>query len=338
MKLGPAMVDVAGLELTREDVERLRHPRVGGVILFARNFASPLQVLRLCQAIRAVRKPELVIAVDHEGGRVQRFDKGFTKIPPMASLGKLWERDRKQALEAARGCGFVIGSELQAHGVDLSFTPVLDVDHGGSSVIGNRAFHREPAAIAALAGALNQGLDESGMTNVGKHFPGHGHVRADSHHEVPVDERSLADIRAADLVPFARLAQTLGGIMPAHVIYPEVDEHPAGFSRRWLQDILRRELGFQGVIFSDDLTMEGAKTAGDVADRGFAALEAGCDMVLLGNEPKSADVLLEGLERRKVASDLARKLERLRGRAISAASLAASARYLEAAQRVAAAF
>jgi beta-N-acetylhexosaminidase len=335
MKLGPAMVDVAGLELTPEDRERLRHPRVGSVILFARNFESPRQLLALTRSIRALRDPRLPICVDHEGGRVQRFKKGFTTIPPMRSLGQAWDRDRARAVEAARGCGYVIGSELQAHGVDFSFAPVLDVDHGESGVIGNRAFHSDPAVIAALAEALQAGLVESGSIAVGKHFPGHGYVRADSHLEVPVDDRTMAQIEAADLVPFRRLAPTLGGIMPAHVIYPEVDDKPAGFSRIWLQDVLRRRLGFRGVVFSDDLSMEGASTAGGVVERAYTALDAGCDVVPLCNDPRAAGVLLEGLERRRIAADLGGKLERLRGRAITEATLEASARYLEAAERVA---
>ncbi len=269
------MVDVAGLELTPEDVERLRHPQVGGVILFARNFATPRQLIQLTDSIRKLRKPALPIAVDHEGGRVQRFRHGFTAIPPMRALGKLWDRDPAQALAAARGCGFVIASELQAHGVDFTFAPVLDVDYGESGVIGDRAFHSDPHAIAVLAEALQTGLNAAGMASVGKHFPGHGYVRADSHSEVPVDDRTLAAINAADLVPFQRLARSsdpaaasqprMGGIMPAHVIYPKVDARPAGFSSVWLREILRDKLGFQGLIFSDDLSMEGASTAGGVS-------------------------------------------------------------------------
>jgi beta-N-acetylhexosaminidase len=334
MILGPAMIDVAGLELTTPERDMLRHPAVGGVILFARNFASPLQVLRLCQSIRALRSPELLIAVDHEGGRVQRFKQGFTLIPPMRALGRLHDRDPAAAREAARGTGYVIGAELQAHGVDFSFTPVLDVDYGESGVIGDRAFHSDPAAIAILAGALQQGLVDSGSIAVGKHFPGHGYVRADSHHEVPVDERSMEEITRADLVPFRKLAPTLGGIMPAHVIYSKVDPNPAGFSRKWLRDVLRRELRFDGTIFSDDLSMEGASTAGGVVERADAALEAGCDMVLLCNDPKSAGVLLEGLEGRKVARELAGRLARLHGRNTHPAALEMSARYLEALERV----
>jgi beta-N-acetylhexosaminidase len=335
MRLGPVLVDVAGLELTPDDIERLQHPQVGGVILFARNFAAPLQLIQLTHSIRELRKPALLIAVDHEGGRVQRFRHGFTPIPPMRELGKLWDRDPAQALAAARGCGFVIGSELQAHGVDLTFAPVLDVDYGESSVIGDRALHRDPNVIAVLAEALQAGLNAAGMVSVGKHFPGHGYVRADSHLEVPVDDRPLADIAASDMLPFQRLARLLGGVMPAHVIYPKVDSKPAGFSSIWLQKILREKFGFDGIVFSDDLAMEGASTAGGMMGRANAALNAGCDMVLICNDPRAQDTLLEGLERRAVAPTLARRLEKLRGRAISTAALKASANYLAAAENLA---
>ena len=336
MRLGPAMIDVAGLELTKADRERLMHPQVGGVILFARNFDTPLQLVRLTQAIRALRHPKLVIAVDHEGGRVQRFKEGFTAIPPMRALGARFDESDAAGLEAAYGCGYVIGAELQAHGVDFSFTPVLDLDHGGSSVIGDRAFHKDAATVAVLAQALQEGLAAAGMNTVGKHFPGHGFVRGDSHHEIPVDERSLAEIEREDLQPFATLARgSMGGVMPAHVIYPQVDDRPAGFSRVWLQDILRRRLRFDGLIFSDDLSMEGASTAGGVVARAEAALAAGCDMVLLCNDSKGADTLLEGLERRAIAPTLARRIERMRGRAISGPGLEASAAYLAAMENLA---
>jgi beta-N-acetylhexosaminidase len=330
------MVDVGGLELTPDDVERLQHPQVGGVILFARNFAAPLQLIQLTHSIRELRSPALLIAVDHEGGRVQRFRHGFTAIPPMRELGKLWDRDPAQAIAAARGCGFVIGSELQAHGVDFSFTPVLDVDYGESGVIGDRALHSDPHAIAVLAEALQAGLNAAGMASIGKHFPGHGYVRADSHLEVPVDDRTLAEITAADLLPFQRLARSgMGGVMPAHVVYPKVDAKPAGFSSVWLQKILREKLGFPGIVFSDDLMMEGASTAGGVVARANAALNAGCDMALLCNDPRAADSLLEGLERRPVLPTLAKRLERMRGKAISSAALKANAAYLAATENLA---
>jgi len=336
MKLGPVMVDVGGLELTPDDIERLQHPQVGGAILFARNFAAPLQLIQLTHSIRELRTPSLLIAVDHEGGRVQRFRHGFTAIPPMRELGKLWDRDPAQAIAAARGCGFVIGSELQAHGVDFSFAPVLDVDYGESGVIGDRALHSDPHAIAVLAEALQAGLNAAGMMSVGKHFPGHGYVRADSHLEVPVDDRTLAEITAKDLLPFQRMARSgMGAVMPAHVIYPKVDSKPAGFSSIWLQKILREKLGFQGIIFSDDLMMEGASTAGGVVARANAALNAGCDMALLCNDPRAADSLLEGLERRPIQPTLARRLDKMRGRGISTAALKANAAYLAATENLA---
>jgi beta-N-acetylhexosaminidase len=330
------MVDVGGLALTPDDIERLQHPQVGGVILFARNFAAPLQLIQLAHSIRELRTPALVIAVDHEGGRVQRFRHGFTAIPPMRELGKLWDRDPAQAIAAARGCGFVMGSELQAHGVDFSFAPVLDVDYGESSVIGDRALHADPNVIAVIAEALQAGLNAAGMASVGKHFPGHGYVRADSHHEVPVDDRTLTEITARDLVPFQRMARSgMGGMMPAHVIYPKVDSKPAGFSTVWLQKILREKLGFQGLIFSDDLMMEGASTAGGVVARANAALNAGCDMALLCNDPRAQDTLLEGLERRPVAPTLAKRVDKMRGKAISSVALKANAAYLAATENLA---
>ncbi len=336
MKLGPVMVDVTGLELTADDVERLQHPMVGGVILFARNFAAPLQLIQLAHSIREIRKPSLVIAVDHEGGRVQRFKHGFTAIPAMRELGRLFDRDPAQALAAARGCGFVIACELQAHGVDFTFAPVLDVDYGESGVIGDRALHRDPDVIATLAESLQAGFASAGMSTVGKHFPGHGYVRADSHLEVPVDDRTMAEIAAKDLVPFVRLSRAgMGGVMPAHVIYPKVDSKPAGFSAVWLQKVLREKLHFDGLVFSDDLSMEGASTAGGMVARANAALNAGCDMVLVCNDPRAQDTALEGLERRAIAPTLARRLERMRGRAITTAALQASAAYLAATENLA---
>ncbi len=312
------MLDVASTVLTAEDKKRLLHPLVGGVILFSRNFESCEQLQQLTSEIHALRSPPLIIAVDHEGGRVQRFRKGFTQLPPMRELGLVWDRDRKHALALARELGFVLAAELRVYGVDLSFTPVLDIDYGNSSVIGDRAFHSRADAIAELATAVMHGLKDGGMSAVGKHFPGHGHVSADSHHEVPVDDRAYADIESEDLVPFRRLvADGMGGIMPAHVIYPQVDSAPAGFSEKWLKRILRGDLGFDGVIFSDDLSMEGASVAGNVVARGEAALKAGCDMVLVCNNPQSADELLTGLHYTMPAVSLAR-LARLHGRAHAA--------------------
>jgi beta-N-acetylhexosaminidase len=294
--LGPVMLDVAGLELAPDEQELLAHPLVGGVILFARNYASPEQLRRLTGAIHAVRSPALLIAVDQEGGRVQRFLDGFTRLPPMRSLGRIYDRDQPLAENLAGAVGVVLASELAAHGVDFSFAPVLDIDFGASSVIGERAFHAAPAAVARLAGALVAGMQRVGMGAVGKHFPGHGYVRADSHHEVPVDDRDLATIEANDLAPYrALIGAGLAGVMPAHVIYPRIDPRPAGFSPVWLQEVLRRRLGFEGMVFSDDLSMEGASVAGGIVERGRAALDAGCDMVLVCNAREAALRLLVGL-------------------------------------------
>jgi len=296
LPLGPVILDPLGAELTEDDRRRLLHPAAGGVILFSRSYQDSGQLQSLTEEIRALREPQLLIGVDHEGGRVQRFQAGFTALPPMRSLGRLWDRDRAAARAAARAAGYVIAAELAAHGLDFSFTPVLDLDYGTSAVIGDRALHFDPLAAGALAAALIGGLDEGGMPAVGKHFPGHGYAQADSHLAVPTDERSLAEIRRKDLPPYAAaIAAGLAGVMPAHVIYPKVDGEPAGYSRVWLQDVLRGELKFGGLIFSDDLSMAGATTAGDVAARARAALAAGCGMVLLCNDPQGQERLLESL-------------------------------------------
>lgn len=297
LPLGPVMVDVAGTALTDAEREMLTHPLVGGVILFARNYADPAQLRALTADIRAIRNPALLIGVDHEGGRVQRFREGFTRLPPMRRLGELHERDPAYACSLAHSIGLVLAGELQAHGVDFSFTPVLDIDYGSSSVIGDRAFHSDPDVIGELAGALVEGLRQQGMGAVGKHFPGHGYCAADSHIAIPVDERELAEIERTDMRTFRHLfARGLSAVMPAHVIYPCVDAQPAGFSRRWLQDILRGKLGFEGLVFSDDLSMEGASVAGGPVERARAALDAGCDMVLVCNKPDSARQVLARLE------------------------------------------
>ena len=295
-RLGPVMLDVAGLELDHDDIRRIQHPLTGGVILFARNYTNRKQLCELTTAIHAA-KPGVVIAVDHEGGRVQRFKTdGFTALPPMRLLGTLWDSDVLAATRLATDIGFILAAELRACGVDLSFTPVLDLDYGASSVIGDRAFHQDARVVTLLAKSLNHGLSLAGMANCGKHFPGHGYAQADSHFAVPTDDRSLATILASDAAPYEWLGLGLSGVMPAHVIYPEVDPQPAGFSKKWLS-ILRDQLGFTGVIFSDDLSMEGASVAGTVVDGANAALQAGCDMVLICNSPDKADQLLAHLDK-----------------------------------------
>ena len=286
---GPLMIDIAGLELTDLDRERLSHPLVGGLILFARNYQSPEQLARLCGEVHALRSPSLIIAIDHEGGRVQRCREGFTRLPPMHRLGERWEDDPGAAVEAAQDLGYVLAAELRQCGVDFSFTPVLDLDWGRSGVIGNRAFHRDPKVVITLATALITGLRRAGMAACGKHFPGHGWAEADSHVAIPVDERTLAEL-APDIEPYRQLA--LDAVMPAHVIYPAVDSRPAGFSPVWIGK-LRNELDFDGVIFSDDLSMQGAAIAGDVVARVGAAWNAGCDMLLVCNSPDDVGEVLE---------------------------------------------
>ena len=297
--LGPVMCDVAGSRLSEAERERLRHPLVGGVILFSRNFENVAQLKALCEEIQALREPSPLIAVDHEGGRVQRFREGFTHLPPMRALGRLWDEDRQRAGRMARQVGQVLAGELLDCGVGLSFTPVLDLDYGQSRVVGDRAFHRDPDVVHDLALSLTEGLRASGMGAVGKHFPGHGFAEADSHVSIPRDSRDFEEIWAEDMRPYrGALGQALSGIMPAHVIYERVDARPAGFSPFWLGEILRARLGFQGAIFSDDLTMEGASVAGDILARAQAAYEAGCDLVLVCNRPDMADDLLARWELR----------------------------------------
>lgn len=296
MPLGPVIVDVAAFELTAAERQRLLHPLVGGVILFARNYADRDQLRRLTSEIHGLRSPRLPISVDHEGGRVQRFRDGFSAIAPMRELGRLWDRDVLAACREATEVGYTIGAELRAVGVDLSYTPVLDLDHGASGVIGDRAFHRDERVVTLLAKSLNHGLLLAGVGNCGKHFPGHGYASADSHVALPVDERSLEEILAHDGAPYGWLGRSLTAVMPAHVVYPKVDSTTAGFSSTWLKTILRKRLGFDGLIVSDDLTMEGAAVVGDIVARARAAYRAGCDTVLVCNRPDLADDLLARLK------------------------------------------
>ena len=325
----PLIIDVAGLALTKADRRRLKHPLTGGIILFARNWEDRAQLSALCKEIKSIRE-DLLICVDHEGGRVQRFRTGgFTHLPPMRALGEFWMKDQLAATNAATACGYVLAAELRSCGVDFSFTPVLDLDHqtkaptpaqtlaapkGGavslgrpgasqSSIIGDRAFGGDPRVVSLLAKSLMHGLLQAGMANCGKHFPGHGFVKADSHTDIPVDRRSLKAILADDSAPYEWLNTTLTSVMPAHVIYPKVDARPAGFSEKWLTFILRGQLGFGGAIFSDDLSMAGARLIDgrevSYTEAAVTALNAGCDMVLLCNqsvgEGKPVDELLDGM-------------------------------------------
>lgn len=290
------MLGLEGATLSAEERELLRHPQVGGVILFARNYQSPEQVRALADAIHALRQPRLLIAVDHEGGRVQRFREGFTRLPAVRRLGELFDQHPQRARQLARITGWLMAAELRAVGVDFSFAPVLDLDHGVSGIIGDRAFHHDPEVVADLAHAYRSGMQKAGMEAVGKHFPGHGGIAADSHLELPVDPRSYDQLAGADLLAFERMIHYgLAALMPAHVLYPQVDDQPAGFSARWLKDILRQRLEFQGAIFSDDLDMAGAGVAGSPVERARAALAAGCDMVLACNDRAAAVAILQGL-------------------------------------------
>jgi len=288
MALGALMLDVDGLALTEEDKQLLASPQVGGLILFGRNYDNSEQLQRLVAEIRAV-KPEILIAVDQEGGRVQRLREGFFRLPPMGMFQQLYQQDTEVALESAQACGWLMAAEVLAQDIDISFAPVLDVDFGLSEIIGDRSFSQCPQEVTALAGSFISGMHKAGMAATGKHFPGHGGVEADSHVAIPVDERSIDDIREQDLLPFCQLAQSgLDAVMPAHVIYKNIDDAPAGFSKFWLQQVLRSELQFDGVIFSDDLSMEGATVAGSFSERAEAALAAGCDMVLVCNNRAAA--------------------------------------------------
>lgn len=332
MTLGPLMVDVAGRTLTAEDREILRHPLVGSVILFTRNYADPAQLQELVADIKAVRSPPLLVAVDHEGGRVQRFREGFSLLPPARRIGREFDLDARQGLELARRMAWLMAAELRAVGIDFSFAPCVDLDYGVSEIIGDRAFHARPDAVAQLAVAYLMGMRDAGMAGTAKHFPGHGAVVADSHLALPVDRRGLADLEP-DLVPYRRLiANDLPAVMMAHVLFPQVDDVPASFSRRWVGDVLRGELQFQGVVFADDLSMAGAGAMGHVIARAEAALAAGCDILPVCNDRAAVIAVLDGLPVKPGPASQMRVL-RLRGRdAPSRPALLASARHQAASQ------
>ena len=315
MSLGPLMIDLEGGVLSAEERELLRHPLVGGVLLFTRNYVEPGQLAALVGEIHAVRAPALIVAVDHEGGRVQRFRSGFSRLPPARRIGHEFDADARAGLALARQLGWLMAAELRAHGVDISFAPCVDLDHGVSEVIGDRAFHAQAEAVAQLAVAYVHGMRDAGMAATAKHFPGHGAVVADSHLTLPVDRRALADL-TADLAPYRRLiANGLPAVMVGHLLFPAVDPAPASLSARWIRDVLRGQLEFQGVVFADDLSMGGAAAAyGDVVTRARQALAAGCDMLPVCNNRASVTELLDHLDFRvQPASSL--RLVRLHGRA-----------------------
>lgn len=314
MTLGPLMLDVAGLSLEPYEREILKHPLVGGVILFSRNYHDPEQLAALTNDIRSLRRPHLLIAVDHEGGRVQRFREGFTAIPPMAALGHNFESQAAERLQQAEMTGWLMAAELRSMDVDFSFAPVLDLNYQLSSVIGDRSFHHDPQTVSRLAGAFIKGLNSAYMAAVGKHFPGHGAVKPDSHLDLPHDDRPFEVIFETDMLPFRQLGQnTLAGIMPAHIVYDQCDADPAGFSSFWIDEILRHRLGFRGAVFSDDLSMQGAAVKGNMPQRAAAAIQAGCDMVLVCNQPEAA---VEVIDQLQLSADPLRhmRLIRLHGR------------------------
>jgi beta-N-acetylhexosaminidase len=335
VSLGPLMVDIAGTELGAEDVRVLSHPLVGSVILFTRNYRDPSQLAALTAAIRALRTPHLLIAVDQEGGRVQRFREGFTRLPAMRLLGRRFDEDRRDALGLAQSVGWLMASELRAVGVDFSFAPCVDLDYGVSEIIGDRAFHSDPDAVAALAVATLSGMREAGMPAVAKHFPGHGAVVADSHVALPVDRREFADLEA-DMRPYRPLIDNnLAGIMAAHVVFPAVDALPASLSKRWIAGILRGEMGFHGCVFADDLSMAGAVAFGGVIARTELALAAGCDVLPICNDRHSVELVLEAFGANVGSAASQARLVRMRARGEAPADVRGSRRWQETASRIA---
>ncbi len=335
MSLGPLMVDISGTELSPEDVDVLGHPLVGSVLLFTRNYRNPDQLGALTAAIRAVRSPHLMIAVDHEGGRVQRFREGFTKLPPSRSLGRRFDEDRRDALTLTRSVGWLMASELRSVGVDFSFAPCVDLDYGVSEIIGDRSFHRNPETVAALAAAYLMGMRDAGMAAVAKHFPGHGAVVADSHVALPVDRRAFVDMED-DVRPYRMLIENnLPGIMVAHVVFPVIDDLPASLSRRWITDILRGELGFHGCVFADDLSMAGAVAFGDVVERARLGLAAGCDVLPICNDRAAVMAVLDKFKPASPASPASQaRLVRMRARGEAPVGLTADPHWLGTVQRV----
>ena len=328
------MVDIIGTELSPEDVEVLRHPLVGSVLLFTRNYRNPGQLGALTAAIRAVRNPQLLVAVDHEGGRVQRFREGFTKLPPARPLGRRFDEDRREALTLTRSVGWLMASELRSIGVDFSFAPCVDLDYGVSEIIGDRSFHRNPETVAALAAAYLMGMRDAGMAAVAKHFPGHGAVVADSHVALPVDRRNFVDLEG-DLRPYRMLIENnLPGIMVAHVVYPVIDDLPASLSKRWITDILRGELAFHGCVFADDLSMAGAVAFGDVVERARLALAAGCDVLPICNDRAAVTTALDKFKPDLAAAASQARLVRMRARGAAPAGLTADPHWLDTVQRI----
>jgi beta-N-acetylhexosaminidase len=297
MSLGPVMLDLVGTSITQQEREMMLHPQTGGVILFTRNYVCVEQMTEMVAEIHALRSPHLLVAVDHEGGRVQRFRDGFTHIPAAASYAQLYQHNKIQGKQLAETCGWLMAAECRATGIDISFAPVLDLGRGISGVIGDRAFHYQPQRVAELAHDFMTGMNQAGMQATGKHFPGHGAIKEDSHVAHPVDKRPFNDIFMEDIKPFEHMINCgLAALMPAHVIYSAVDDKPAGYSSKWLKNILREQLGFQGIIFSDDLSMQAAGVVGDFGERAVCALNAGCDMVLVCNHTEAAVQVLEKLQ------------------------------------------
>lgn len=328
--LGPVIVDLAGEELSQAEAEMIQHPHVGGLIFFGRNCVSAEQIDDLVQSVRAVR-PELLLAIDQEGGRVQRLRSGFTRLPALQKLGRYYQRDPAQAALVVQSVAWLMAAELRSVGIDISFAPVLDADDSFSQVIGDRSFGSDPDLVAAVGALYIDGMAEAGMKATAKHFPGHGAVHADSHLALPVDERDMESVQRDDMRPFRVLLPRVGAVMPAHILFKNIDSRPVGCSSYWLQNVLRQELDFNGVIFSDDLSMAGAEFAGSYSERATAALRAGCDAVLVCNQPEKAAEVLASLEQQQWPRDgkLATMRSTLTGGTPSLADLQQTPRWIE---------